>query len=130
MFISREAEAQIIQMFVSKLEETTIPYAQFIFRIRDNMPIYRMRSHEVINTIVKRRARELFIRTYDIINRRYTGSLMREIAVRGIHDSITADEKSRINSSLFITLETLAVIRHLFFILSSLAATTTAVAGY
>lgn len=89
-----------------------------------------MRLHEVINTIVKRRARESFIRAYDIINRRYTGSLMREIAARGIHDSITADEKSRINSSLFITLETLAVIRHLFFILSSLAATTTAVASY
>lgn len=74
--------------------------------------------------------RESFIRAYDIINRRYMGSLMREIAVRGIHDSITADEKSHINSSLFITLETLAVIRHLFFILSSLAATTTAVASY
>lgn len=101
-----------------------------IFPFRDNMPIYRMRLHEIINTIAERRARESFIRAYDIINRHYTGSLMREIAVRGIHDSITADEKSCINSSLFITLETLAVIRHLFFILSSLAATTTAVASY
>lgn len=58
---------------------------------------------------------------------------MREIAAREgttQHDSIAADEKSRINSSLFITLETLAAIRHLFFILSSLAATTAAVASY
>jgi len=85
---------------------------------------------DVINTIASRIAAAARTILLIVSTRNLLCAKLRSQVYNGARDSITAGEKSRINSGLFITLETLAVIRHLFFILSSLAATTAAVADY
>lgn len=131
-------------LFSARIQSRTNPGTyDLYFPNRDNM----LADTDLLNTFAKgnknnkrgrARIRPRVCRACDIINRRYMRRISliyaRNCSARGYnttqHDSIAADEKSRINSSLFITLETLAVIRHLFFILSSLAATTAAVASY